>query len=576
MFGFLRVLRVLAPLAVVCGALFAVSCGSNNSTLTTATSYPTSAADTVTLSTTAGTIPLPAVSPGNSVTINYIGSSASPLPSPFPSAGITMTTTELSAPPTNAPALTSKNRSILSKSNAVNVTSVEFVLSAALPLAAFNMETLNLAPQEPVNQAYFVELDDLSSTTGTTYINTFPGTAVSSGAVQFTNTSGFLPTNAVPGGGSGPVMLNTTDTYLLQFYYLSNGTPATPTPSPSPLGSASPYPTPTPVVVATTVPLGAAAAVTLPVVAGGFTGTVDLPATASGASITLSGASTLPNGITSVGTNDYPYYIFGFTATASVPLTQSPALTLQLPTNFTDSNPIDAALCTVSACPVAAGDVGGAFTPSSSGLVTIPAGAIPGFTSVGTTTQYVIVYTNRGTPASQSTQQTLAGGSGSITVPAITTSLGTYASTINLSGLSGSPTVTVAAQTGLFPAITAIVPNTQTIFYALALGATSSTSTGASGLTCGATGCSTIVLTVPSALISQVAGLATPATFYVEECTATACPVSSSDVVALTPSGDTLSVVPPFGSDVPSLSTTPVYIVFSYATKVPAPAPSPT
>jgi hypothetical protein len=575
MSGLLRVLRVLAPLAVVCGALFAVSCGNNNSSLTTATSYPTSASDVVTLTATAGTIPLPAVSPGNSVTINYIGSSASPLPSPFPSAGITMTTTELTAPPTNAPALTAKNRSILSKSNAVNVTSVEFVLNAALPLSAFNMETLNLAKTLPVNQAYFVELDDLSSTTGTTYINTFPGSAVNSGAVQFTNSGGFLATNAVPGspGSTSPVILNTTDTYLLQFYYLSNGTPATPTPSPSPQGSASPYPTPTPVVVATTVPLGAAANITLPVVVGGFTGTVGLPAAGSGASITLTGASTLPNGITSVGTNDYPYYIFGFTSTASVAFGQSPALTLQLPTNFSDSNPIYAALCTATACPVASGDVGGPVTPSSTDQVTFPAGSIPGFTGVGTTTQYVIVYTNRGTPAGQSTQQTLAGGSGSIPVPAISASLGTYSSTVNLSGLSGSPTVTVAAQTGLFPAITAIVPNTQTIFYALALGATSTTTTN--GLQCGASGCSTIVLTIPQALVNDVAALSPVPTFYVEECTATQCPVSTSDVVALTPvsgtSTATLSVAPPFASDVTSLSTTPTYIVFSYATKVPVP-----
>jgi hypothetical protein len=206
--------------------------------------------------------------------------------------------------------------------------------------------------------------------------------------------------------------------------------------------------------------------------------------------------------------------------------------------------------------------------------------AFPGLTSVSPTTQYIIIYTSRGTPAGQSTSKTLSGGAGSIPVPAISATIGTFSSTVNLSGLSGSPTVTVAAQTGLFPAITAVVPNTQTIFYALALGATSTTTTSG-GLQCGSTGCSTVVLTIPAALVTNVAGLVPTSTFYVEECTATACPVSSTDVLALTPVATssttaTLSVGPPlFGADITNLNpTSPAYIVFSYASQVPAtPAP---
>jgi hypothetical protein len=583
MFGSLRVLRVLAPLAVVCGALFAVSCG-GNSTLTTATSYPTSASDVVTLSTSPGLIPLPGVSPGNSVSINYLGSGASPLPSPFPSAGITMTTTELTAPPTNAPALSSKTRSILSKSNAVVVTTVEFVLNYALPLSAFNMETLNLAKSEPVNQPYFVELDDLSATTGTTYINTFPGSAVSSGAVQFTNAGGYLPVNNVPGGGSGPVMLNTTDTYLLQFYYLSNGSLATPTPSPSPVSTASgatPYPTPTAVAVSTSIPLGAATTVPLPVVAGGFVATVSLPA-GSGSTVSITGSSSLPNAITSVGTNDFPYYVLGFTGSSTAAL-ESPGFSLSLPLNFSDStSEIFAALCTTAACPISSAAADAAVPPSSittgsSGqtIITYNPNSFKDFTSVSPTTQYLIVYSSRGTPASQSTSVPIAAGSSaSIAIPAITTNQvgvvgGTYTGTLNLGGLGGATTATVAAQTGLFPSITAIVPNTQQIFYALSINASPQVSAPAS--LCGSAGCSAGSLTIPSSLATA---LTSSQNFYVEECSTSACPVLNNTTpysAVLTLSGTTLTIPSSFVTNVttlvPANSTNPagtVYLVFYY------------
>jgi hypothetical protein len=562
MFGLLRVLRVLAPLAVVCGALFAVSCGSNNSSpSSTPTSYPTNGSDVITLTASAGTIPLPAVSPGNYVNLNYIGSSATPFPSPLPSAGITMTAVVLAAPPTNAPLPTSAKRAPLSRSNAVGVTYVTFTLSTALPANFISGETLNLAPSLPVNQAYFVELDDL--TTGT-YINTYPGTAVSNGATTFTNANGFVAATDL-----SKMILNTTDTYLYQFYYLSNGSLATPTPSPSPAASssASPYPTPTPVVVATTEPMGSAFSVTLPVTSGGFIASVGVPAAGTSAtSLTLSGATTLPNTIPEIGTTNslYPYYVLGFTATGSVTLPASPLINVQLPTNFADTTTtIFAALCTAAACPVDTNDSAVAPSAINNGLVTFNAGAFPGFTSVGTTTQYVIVYTSRSTPVSQSTSVPFAAGSaGSITVPPITTTAGTYASTVNLSGLSAATTVNVAAQTGLFTGITAIVPNKQSIVYALAINANPHVST--SGLVCGSSGCSTVVLTVPSSVIAAASGK----TFYVEECSATACPVSSGDEVALlAPNSSNQLFVNPstFGADITSLDpTSTLYLVFFY------------
>jgi hypothetical protein len=560
MFGLLRVLRVLAPLAVVCGALFAVSCGSNNSSpSSTPTAYPTNGSDVITLSSSAGTIPLPSVSPGNYVNLNYIGSSAVPFPSPLPSAGITMTALVLSAPPTGAPLPTSAKRAPLSRSNAVGVTYVTFTLSNALPANFISGETLNLAPSLPVNQAYFVELDDL--TTGA-YINTYPGTAVSNGATTFTNANGF-----VAGTDLSKIILNTTDTYVYQFYYLSNGSLATPTPSPSPASSASPYPTPTPVVVATTEPMGSAFSVTLPVTSGGFIASVSVPAAGTSAtSLTLSGATTLPNTIPEIGTTNslYPYYVLGFTATGSVALPASPLINVQLPTNFADTTTaISAALCTATACPVDTQDSAVAPSSISNGLVTFNANAFPGFNSVGTTTQYVIVYTSRATPVGQSTSVPFAAGSaGSITVPPITTTAGVYASTVNVSGLSAATTVNVAAQTGLFTGITAIVPNTQSIVYALAITANPHVST--SGLVCGGSGCSTVVLTVPAAVITAASGK----TFYVEKCSATMCPVSSGDEVALlAPNASNQLFVNPstFGADVTSLDpTSTLYLVFFY------------
>jgi hypothetical protein len=563
MFGF-RLLRVLAPLAVVCGALFAVSCGNNNASLTTAVSYPTSAADTVSLTGT-GTIPLPAVSPGTSVTLNYIGANAAGFPSPVPSNGITLTTTILSAPPANAPAPTSAKRTTLSRSNAVSVMSVTFSVSTALPGNVISGETLSLAPSQPINQPYFVELDDLTSPAGQQYINTYPGSAVTGSATSFVHANGF-----VAGTDLSKYTFNASDTYLLQFYYLTTGTPATPSPSPSAAVSAGPAPTP--VVVATTEPMGAAQSFVLPVVAGGFVASVNVAAAGTSAtSLTTSGAPQLPTGISSVGTTNslYPFYVLGLTASGSVAVA-SPQFTLQLPTNFTSSSnsQIFAALCTTAACPVDAQD--SAIAPDDvNGLLTFSGGAFPGFTGVSTTPQYIVVYSSRGTPAGQSaTVQFAAGAAGSIAVPSITstqpTIAGTYTSTVNLSGLGTAAAVTVAAQTGLFSGISAIVPNTQQIFYALALNA--SPQVTLPGLACGTSGCSSVVLTVPSTLVTALAGTQS---FYVEECAATACPISSADQLALKANASNQLLVPPtFGTDITSLypagAAGTAYLVFYY------------
>jgi hypothetical protein len=331
-----------------------------------------------------------------------------------------------------------------------------------------------------------------------------------------------------------------------------------------------PVATPTPVVVATTLPMGTSQSFTLPVVAGGFVANVAVPAAGTSAtSLTTTGASSLPTGLNAVGNTNslFPYYILGFTATSTVAV-PSPQFTVLLPSNFSDAtSEIFGALCTTAACPVDSADAAIAPASVANGVVSFNGGAFPGFTSVGATTEYLIVYTSRGTPASQATSVPFAAGSaGTITVPAITTSTGIYASTVNLSGLSAATTVTAGAQTGLFSAITAIVPNSQTIIYGLSLNASPQVST--SGLQCGSSGCSTVVLTIPASVVSSVS--AASKSFYVEECTATACPVNTSDVLQLAaPNSASQVVVPPtFATDITSLSppgsTATSYLIFFY------------
>jgi hypothetical protein len=578
MFGF-RLLRVLAPLAVVCGALFAVSCGSSNSSPSSSpTSYPTNAAEVATLSTSAGQIVLPQVSPGAYVTLNYIGSSATPFPSPFPAAGVTLNTTIYAAPPTNAPAPTSFRRSKLSQANAVGVQYVTFTLSNAMPTNFISSEVLTLTSTMPVNQPYYIELDDLSNTSNP-YINTFPGTAVNNGTVTFTNSNGFNTlyngfATASTSGTTGTQSLNTTDTYLMQIYYLSTGVPATPTPSPTPVatasGTISPVATPTPVVVATTVPLGSAVTLQLPVVAGGYiANNIGIPAAgSSSSSLTVSGSSSLPTGITTIGNSNsfYPFYVLGLASTGSASF-KSPGFSVVLPSNFSTSTyPIQGALCTVSACPIdTTSDENVASTlTTTNGVSTVSfaPGAFPGFTGVSTTQQYIIVYSSRSTPAqNDATPLPLAAGAtGTVQLP----TLSNYGGSLNIGGLGGATTVNVSSEPGLLPNISAIIPNTQTIFYSLSINATPHVSTTAGGPLCGSSGCTLASLTIPAAIVSAAGSAA----FYVEECSSTACPVSSGDVLKLTTptaSPYTLTVPGTFGTDITSLDpTATTFLVFYY------------
>jgi hypothetical protein len=318
------------------------------------------------------------------------------------------------------------------------------------------------------------------------------------------------------------------------------------------------------------VPLGAATTqpYILPVTNGGYVGTVSVPAAGTSAtSLTIAGSSVLPATITSVGgtNNDYPFYVVGLTATGSVAMS-SPQITVQLPSNFPQNYPIDVALCIDGTCPV--NNQIGVATTTSNGVVTLAAGAISGFTGVSTQQQYIVFYSSRQTPSGNSTSAPITSGqTATIQVPSITSNTGgSFSSAVTLGPLGTTTTATIGSEAnGLFPAITAIVPNNETIVYALQLNANPNAAFS-NGSLCGFSGCTSVVLTLPSQTVTAASGK----TFYVEECSATACPVSTTsatDIVSLgTPSGSNQLTVPStFGTDITNLDpNTAVYFVFYY------------
>jgi hypothetical protein len=555
MFGFKRLLRMLAPLAVVCGALFAASCGGNSTPSATATIGP-SQGYSITLTTSGGAITLPAVTNNVYATLQYQGSNVA-IPSPFPSSGITLITTSAVSAPTNAPVPTSLKRTPLSRTNATGALYLTFTVGANLPGNVFSSETLNLGTTLPQNVPYYVELDDLTNTANP-YVDTFPAGAITNSTVTFANANGFIPTFDL-----STYTFKSTDTYLLQFYYLGTGTAPTPTPTPNP--SASPSPTPTPIGAVTTVPFGTAQSISLPVTIGGFVGTVTVPAAGtSAASLTTTAQSALPTGIAAIGTanNTYPFYSLGFSSSAAVG-TGSPGIQLQLPTNLASTaNQILAALCTVAApCPIETQQPAISTNAAGGTVLTLNPGQFQTFTGYTTTPQYVIFYSNRTTPVENTVSGTVpAGTNTTLNVPAITPTTGqSFTSAVTLGGLSGTTTATIAAQNGLFSGISAIIPNTQTVFYALDITASSPVTTTAGAL-CGISPC--ITVTLPSQTISAASSAL--ANFYVEQCNATACPIPSTAPSELTLSGSTLNVTATQAGVVSGLGSTPVYLVFYY------------
>jgi hypothetical protein len=132
---------------------------------------------------------------------------------------------------------------------------------------------------------------------------------------------------------------------------------------------------------------------------------------------------------------------------------------------------------------------------------------------------------------------------------------------VTLGGLSATTSATVAAQTGLFSGISAIIPNTQTVFYALDITASPAVTTTGNALACGSSPC--IALSVAPQTVTAAA--TAKASFYVEQCSATACPAPSTTPQALPLGGNnTLNVSSAQVGAVPGLGSTPFYLVFYY------------
>jgi hypothetical protein len=281
----------------------------------------------------------------------------------------------------------------------------------------------------------------------------------------------------------------------------------------------------------------------------------------------------LPSGI-SVGSNQYPFYVMGFSSTSSVALGESPQINIQLPSNFSSAYQILGALCTSAACPVQPQD--GSVIPmlSQTGGInsySFAAGSFPDFTTVTSTPQYIVAYINRSIPAGgvSSPVPIPYGGYGVINVPAVPASpppgVTPISSVVQIGGLSATTNATVAAQTGLFPEQTAIVPNTQTVFYALKI--TTSGTVTTPGFQCGSTNCALASVAVSPDVIAAAGAKS----FYVEQCSGSNCPIVVNGS-PLAPTHLTLNAnnqlnVSPlsFGSQVTGFSlTTPVYLVFFY------------
>jgi hypothetical protein len=561
MVGLKSVARVLVPLVVVCGALFAASCGGSGSSTpsTAATNGP--AAYGVSLGDVNEQIPLPAVSDGISVSLNYVGPtsppSASPSPTPFPTGGVTLNTTTTPGVVPSAPALQSRGRVPLSKTNATVVLSVQFSLSTPLPATIFPSETLTFGTSTPQNVPYFVEIDDM---TNNTYVNTYPGNAFANGQVLFNNSGGYIAGSNLPGGQYS------TDQYLMQFYYLGVGASPTPSPSPSPAptgsATAQPQPSASPVVVATTVPL-TAGSVVLPVTLGGFVGTVQIPGTVANTTLNLSAQSALPPGIPSVGSGNvyFPFYSVVFSASAAVNAI-SPGITLQLPSTFTNVSQIEAIGCVSPAdcASPAAGNIQNTTMGTQNGAPTavLAPGAFSGFTGYTTSPEYVIFAANRTNQGATTTVAIPANGSATANVPGATfpNGGGLVPSTVTLGTASVATTATINAQAGLLSTITAIIPNSQTIFYSLGITASPAVTIAGNSLACGA---SCIRITLPSQVLTAVAGTSG---YYVEQCTATACPAPSTSPQPLTLNGNTLTVSSAQIGSISGLGSTPVFLVF--------------
>jgi hypothetical protein len=230
-----------------------------------------------------------------------------------------------------------------------------------------------------------------------------------------------------------------------------------------------------------------------------------------------------------------------------------------LPTSFTSQNAIQVALCGSSASTCPSPEIQNTTTGSQNGATTaiLAPGAFKTFTGYTTAPQYVIFLANRTIQGATASLAIPANGSATASVPGanLPNGGGSVTSTVTLGTASAATTATINVQAGLLSAITAIIPNSQTIFYSEQLTASPSITFAGGTLACGS---SCITLTLPSPLLTAVSGKS----FYVEQCSATACPLPSTSPQLLTLSGSTLTASATQIGSVAGLGSTPVFLVF--------------
>ena len=194
---------------------------------------------------TAGTVSLPAI---DGITPAFGIASGAP-------AGLTMSASESTGAPANAPAPSSLARKTAAAATGiVPFLYITSTFSAAVPAGIIASEILSFAAGlTPSGPDFYCEIDDVTTANGSK-IATFGPFTVNGGSVTIVNGT----------GGTSPSFL-ANHTYLFQFYALPIPVP-TPTPSPSPsamptatatatsTASATPSPTPSPTGPGTPVP----------------------------------------------------------------------------------------------------------------------------------------------------------------------------------------------------------------------------------------------------------------------------------------------------------------------------------
>jgi len=202
-------------------------------------------------------------------------------------------------------------------------------------------------------------------------------------------------------------------------------------------------------------------------------------------------------------------------------------------------------------------DVAGIATPGPSASPTaLPSGATP--TPAPTSTAIPGVPTPTPIPSAVATSVATAltaGTPATLTVP----SVGAVTGTIQLE-LTSNATVTLASVPGLPTGVPSPANGSGVVFFAE--GITASPAATVAAQSCGS-GCTQYIpfTLYPGPTIINAAG---SHTFYVAECSPTACPVTPGDAVAQSLQGAGIVVAPGSFHDITGFGATPIWFVFYY------------